>query len=191
MFGSVIPTPGGTWFRYPLEAVRLEAHVAVPGSSAITVLWKGDTAIHDIGAFFERAAYEVRGYKGDYYVLIIDQAGPRPFRASHVVPIPNEILASARFIRFECPPDREAGESPLIVWANLDREVDPDQASIGVYLRHHDLPALRDGISRIVVRTTSDPRTEAVMIGKREDQVRHALWDLDSDIKEASQLPSP
>jgi hypothetical protein len=191
MLAAMVPTPSGTWFHYRWRDLRLAAHATLPGTSGLTVLWKGNPAVDDLGTFFERAAIRVRT-PAPYVVWIINSAEVRPHRVDHVVPIPPELLAEAQFVRFECRPETEAGESPLIVWANLDREASPDQESIGVYLREQDLPNLEEDLSAIVVRTAvRSPQTRFSSQIDLEREVRVTLAHLASDLREAAQTPAP
>ena len=192
MFGSVTPTPSGIWFRYPFDDMRLTAYSAEPGVSGFTVLWKGATDIDLLGAFFEHAAGRVQaGPPVDHMVWIVTSEGPRPFEVPHVVPVPPALLSVAQFIRFECRPNTEAGDSPLIVWANLDQEVDPGQESIGVYLRPQDLANLQNDISHIIASTMVSPATEKARVDAIERAVHTTLTHIASDLKEATQHPSP
>jgi len=188
MFGAIYPTPSGTWFYYPWHGLRLAAHATAPGTSGLTVLWKGNPQIHDLGEFFGRAATRM-GVSAPYDMWIIKSSEAKPHRVNQVVPIPSELLAEAQFIRFE---QTESGESPLIVWANLAKEVSPDQESIGVYLQEQDnLPTLEEEISTIVVRTAVNQQTRLVAQGDLEKEVREMLSHIPSDLREASQRSVP
>ena len=193
MFGSVTPTPSGTWFRYPFDGMRLAAHATEPGVSSFTVLWKGQTEVERLAGFFEQAASRVQaGPPGDYTVWIVTPEGPKPYQVSHVASVLQPtLLTGAQFVRFECRPESESSDSPLIVWANLDQEVDPNQESIGVYLRPQDLLKIQDDISRIVVSSVVSPATEKARTDALERTVHSTLSHLASDLKEASQHPAP
>jgi hypothetical protein len=187
MFGAMFPTPSGTWFYYPWRGLRLAAHATAPGKSGLTVLWKGDPAIHDLGVFFESAA-QLMNTSAPYDVWVINPGLANQRRVEYVVPIAPEFLVDAQFVRFECRPETEARESPLIVWANLDREVSPEQESIGVYLHEKDIPNLEDEISKIVVRTAVNQQTRLAAKGDLEREVREMLGHVSSDLHEAAQL---
>jgi hypothetical protein len=169
---------------------RIAAHATAPGTSGLTVLWKGNPEIHDLGVFFERAA-KLMNTPAPYDVWIINPREAQLRRVDHAVAIPPEILAGAQFVRFECRPETEARESPLIVWANLDREVSPEQESIGIYLHEQDIPRLEDDISTIVVKTAVNQQTRLVAQDDLEREVREMLGHITSDLREASQRTAP
>ncbi len=183
MFGTMFPTPSGTWFYYPWRGLRLAAHATALGTSGLTVLWKGDPAIQDLGVFFESAA-QLMKRSAPYDRWIVNPGLADKRRVKHVVPIAPEFLAGAQLVRFECLPEAEARESPLIVWANLDAEVSPEQESIGVYLHEQDIPTLQDEISKTHELLFRD---RLAAQDDLEKEVHEMLGHVPGDLREAAQ----
>jgi hypothetical protein len=186
MFGSMNPTPHGVWFHYPWRGLRLAAHSAAPGKSNVTVLWKGAPQIIELGLFFENAAAQMKTTP-PYSGLTVNDKGTHPFKFEHVSGVASNLLTEANFVRFESPTQSEGADLPLIVWANLDREVSPDQESIGVYLRELDLPTVQNEVSNIVVKTTA-PQLQPTPISSLEAEIRVILSHIGSDLQEASKV---
>jgi hypothetical protein len=189
MFGSMNPTPHGVWFHYPWRGLKLAAHSAAPGKSSVTVLWKGASQIVDLGAFFESAAAQMKTTP-PYNGLAVSAAETHPFKFDNAGAITSNLLTDTNFVRFESAIQNEGGEPPLIVWANFDQEVSPNQESIGVYLREQDLPTIQNEVSSIVVKSTM-PSQPPAPIGDLEAEVREILLHIGSDLQEASKTAAP
>src|SRR5207302_790437 len=128
-----------------------------------------------LGLFFEYAAAQMKT-SPPYNGLAVSASGPHPFKFEHVTGITPSLFSEANFVRFESMIQSEGVEPLLIVWANLDREVSPDQESIGVYLREQDLPTIQNQVSSIVVKTAIQPQQLPAPIGDLEAEIRAILF---------------
>jgi hypothetical protein len=189
MFGSINSTPHGVWLHYPWRGLKVAVHSAAPGKSSVTVLWKGAPQIVDLGLFFENAAAQMKA-SPPYNGLTVSAAGTLPFKFEHASGIAPNLPTDANFIRFESAIQSEGGEPPLIVWANFDPEVSPDQESVGVYLREQDLSVVQNEVSGIVVKTTA-PQLQPAPTSSLEAEIKEILAHIGSDLQEASKIATP